>query len=143
MPKGQVLRWYSCVQLNTNIFTHVVWEGFIFTFFLNLLNDISKIANCLSIFICAKINEYVYQRYKHAFEEHGLFTSNLKKLPVERISYQMEKGSSVRIRYNVFLHTQFLQIKMQVSLKLKYKSWIAIYYTPTKYFLRYVWMCDS
>ena len=80
-----------------------------------------------------RLNEYVYQRYKHAFKEHRLFTSNLKKLPVERISYQMEKGSSVRIRYNVFLHTQFLQIKMQVSLKLKYKSWIAIYYDPTKY----------
>ena len=74
------------------------------------------------------LNEYVYQRYKYASNEHGLFISNHKKLPVE----QMEKESSVRIRYNVFLHTQFLQIKMQVSLKLKYKSWIAIYYDPTK-----------
>ena len=55
MPKGQVLRWYSCVELNANIFTHVSWERYIFTFFLNLSNDINEIANYLSIFICAKI----------------------------------------------------------------------------------------
>ena len=52
MPKGQVLRWYSCVELNTNIFTHVFWEWMIYTFLLNLSNDVRKIANYLSIFIC-------------------------------------------------------------------------------------------
>ena len=59
MPKGQVLRWYSCVELNANIFTHVSWERYIFTFFLNLSNGISEIAHYLSIFRFFKTNVYI------------------------------------------------------------------------------------